>query len=219
MSKVELYEKLTQSIVAGDRETTVKLAQDALARGYDAFETLTQGCVPAMATMSDRYDKGDAFVPDILTSSDAMYGAIGVLKPHIKVDPTKVPGKIVIGVVEGDVHDIGKNIVKTLLDVAGFNVIDLGRNVPLRKFVDTVKEQKPDILAMSALMTTTMLGIPEEIQMLKEAGLRDNVKVMIGGAPLSASYAEKVGADGYAPNAPQAIKAAENLVKAHRGLA
>jgi dimethylamine corrinoid protein len=217
MSKEEILKGLTDAVVRGDREASTKLSQDALAAGIDAYEALMKGCAKAMEIMSDRYDKMDAFVPDILVSADAMYGAIEVLKPHIKVGAAEAPGKVVLGTIEGDIHDIGKNIVKILLDIAGFEVIDLGRNVPLKQFVEKVRETKADIIGLSALMSTSMLGMPETIELIKDAGLRDKVKIMVGGAPVSAAYAEQVGADGYAENAPKAIKLAERLVKEMRG--
>jgi dimethylamine corrinoid protein len=217
MSKEELYKGLTNAVVNGDKETAIRLSKKALETGMDAYETLMKGCVPAMQIMSDRYDKMEAFVPDILVSADAMYGAIGVLKPHIKVESAESPGKVILGVVEGDIHDIGKNIVKIMLDLAGFEVIDMGRNVRLKDFVAKVRETGAEILGLSALMSTSMMGMPECIEMIKDAGVRDKVKIMVGGAPISAAYAEKVGADGYAENAPKAIKEAEKLVKEIRG--
>jgi len=217
MSKEELFKKMSDAILSGDRDETTRLARESLKMGLDAYETLSAGCVKAMGIMSNRYDKGETFAPDILVASDAMYGAIEVLKPHIKVDPAKIPGTIVIGVIEGDVHDIGKNIVKILFDLGGFRVIDLGRNVPMATFIESARENKPDILAASALMTTTMVGLEELVEKTKEAGIRDKLKIMVGGAPLSAEYAEKIGADAYAPNAPQALKVAEGLIRAQKG--
>ncbi len=208
---------MCDAVVEGEVETCAKAAKDALDAGLDAYETLKEGCAKGMAIMSDKYEKREAFVPEILASAEAMYAAIDILKPYIKVPPTVVPGKIILGVCEGDIHDIGKNIIKIFLEIAGNTVIDLGRDVRLKAFIEKVREEKPDILAMSALMTTSMLGMPDTIELLKDAGLRDGVKVIIGGAPISDAFAEKIGADGYGKDAPAALKTVEGLIKELRG--
>jgi corrinoid protein of di/trimethylamine methyltransferase len=212
MLEGDIFKKLADGVAEGDVEKTKAAAREALANNIDAYKALMDGCSKGMALVSQKYQCGEAYVPEIMISAEAMYAAMDILKPHIKLDPTKVSAKVVLGVVEGDIHDIGKNIVKLLLEVAGFRVVDLGADVVLRKFIDVVKEEKPDVLALSALMTTTMLGMPETINMLKDAGVRANVKVIVGGAPLSAEYAEKIGADGYAKDGAQAVQLVENLV-------
>lgn len=213
MSVEELLNKLCEAVVKGDNVGIKTLSQQALDEGLDPYRALIDGCAAGMKVVSEKYDKKEMFVPQILLSSRAMYSALDVLKPHIKMDSSSNTGKVVLGTVEGDIHDIGKNIVKLLLEIAGFEVIDLGRSAPLQSFVDTVKDQGADIVAMSALMSTSMLGMPEVIEMLKNAGLRDKVKVMVGGAPITKQYADQIGADGYAENAPGAIKVAEDLMK------
>jgi len=213
MSEKELFEKLSAAVVNGDNVGIKEICEEVLNTGVDPYRALIEGCAKGMRIVSDKYDNKEMFVPQILLSARAMYAAMDVLKPHIKVDESSVSGKIVIGTVEGDIHDIGKNIVKLLLGIAGFDVIDLGRSVPLRSFVDTAQEKNADIIAMSALMSTSMLGMPEVIEMLDNAGMREKVKVMIGGAPITEQYKEKIGADGYAKNGPGAIKVAEDLMK------
>jgi len=213
MSEKELFDKLNEAVVKGDNVGIQEICKKVLETGVDPYRALIEGCAEGMRIVSDKYDKKEMFVPQILLSSRAMYAAMDVLKPHIKTDETAETGKIVLGTVEGDIHDIGKNIVKLLLEIAGFDVIDLGRSVPLQSFVDTAKEKKADIIGMSALMSTSMLGMPEVIEMLKNAGIRDQVKVMVGGAPITEQYKDKIGADGFATNGPGAIKLAEQLMK------
>jgi corrinoid protein of di/trimethylamine methyltransferase len=206
MSQQEILEKLTKAVVDGDPDACKRLANEALKAGIDPYVAIMEGCSKGMAILSTMYDKGEAFVPDILVSADAMNDAIAILKPHMKVEKAAVKGKIVLGVCEGDIHDIGKNIVKILLDAAGYEITDLGASVPTKKFIETVREQKPDVVGISALMTFTMFGMPEIIEALKDAQLRDSVKVIVGGGPISAMFAEKIGADGFGANGPEAVK-------------
>ncbi|MDD1776071.1 MAG: corrinoid protein [Candidatus Methanomethylicus sp.] len=212
MSQSEILEKLTNAVVAGDPEACKKLANDALSAGIDPYVAIMEGCSKGMEILSKMYDKGEAFVPDILVAADAMNEAIAILKPHMKVEKATAKGKIVLGVCEGDIHDIGKNIVKILMDAAGYEIIDLGASVPTKKFVETVREQKPDIVGISALMTFTMFGMPEIIEALKDSQLRDTVKVIVGGGPISASFAEKIGADGFGANGPEAVRLVGTLL-------
>ncbi len=213
MDEMEILKGLANAVVQGDSDASKKYANEAVSSGVDAYNAINNGCAQGMAIISKKYDDGEVYVPDILVASQAMYDAITILKPHIKTEATSKPGKIVLGVVEGDVHDIGKNIVKIMLDAAGFNVIDLGRDVRLKQFIETVKSENPDMLGLSALMTMSMMAIPETITMLKDAGIREKVKVIIGGAPVSAMFAEKVGADGYGQNAPDAVKLAKKIMQ------
>ena len=216
MQEQEILDKLRDCIVSGDNNEIKRLSNAALDQGIDPYKALMEGCAKGMGVMSARYDEGKAFVPEILLSARAMYSAFEIFRPHLKADKVSTPGKIVLGVVEGDIHDIGKNIVKLLLEVGGFTVIDLGRNVTLKSFVENAKETRPNIIAMSALMTTSMVGMSEVITMMKDAGIRDNAKVMIGGAPISQQYADQIGADGYAQTGPGAIKMAETLMGRRR---
>ncbi len=219
MSEKEILEGLTKAVVAGDGEACIKYSHEVLKAGIDPYKALMEGCAKGMEEMSKRYDNGEAFVPEILLSADAMSQAIDILKPHIKVDKSKVPGKVVIGVMEGDVHDIGKNIVRILLEVAGYTVIDMGRDVPMNQFVETIRDEKPDIVALSALMTTSMMGMPELMDLLTQARLRADVSVIIGGGPVTTEFAEKIGADGYGANAPEAVRVCDKIMQAKRGVA
>ncbi len=210
-------EKLTKAVVDGDREACQRLANEALKAGIDPYTAIMEGCSKGMEVLSKKYDEGEVFVPDILTSAEAMNDAIAILKPHMKAEKAAHKGKIVLGVCEGDVHDIGKNIVKILLDAAGYEIIDLGASVPTKKFVDTVREEKPDILGISALMTFTMMGMSEIIESLKECQLRDAVKVIVGGGPISSMFAEKIGADGYGATGPDAVKLVAKILSKKEG--
>jgi corrinoid protein of di/trimethylamine methyltransferase len=212
MSQKEILEKLTNAVVAGDRDACAGLANEALKAGVDPYVAIMEGCSKGMEVLSKRYDTGEAFVPDILVAADAMNEAIAILKPHMKVEKATTKGKVALGVCEGDIHDIGKNIVKILLDAAGYEIIDLGPSVPVKTFVDTVREKKPEVLGISALMTFTMFGMPEVIDALKDAQLRDSVKVIVGGGPISAMFAEKIGADGYGNNGPEAVRLVGRLL-------
>jgi len=212
LEEKEIFEKLKNAVVEGKDKEIKELSQLAIDKGIDAYTALVEGCAKGMDVVSDKYEKKEMFVPEILLSARAMYAALDILMPHLKVDKSKSTGKVLIGVVEGDIHDIGKNIVTLLLKVGGFEVVDLGKNVPLKTFVEKAKETKPDIIALSALMTTSMVAMPEVIGMMKDAGIRDQVKILIGGAPISQKYADQIGADGYAPTGPSAIKAAEKLM-------
>lgn len=163
-------------------EETEQVAQEYLDAGYDAYGAIMDGLVAGMNVVSDYYDEGEYFITDVLIASDAMYNGLDVLKPHLKQDDENEEDKktAVIGVVEGDTHDIGKNLVKIMLETSGFNMIDLGRDVPLKQFVDAAIEADADLICMSTLMTTTMTGMETVIKYLEEAGIRDKVKVMIG---------------------------------------
>jgi methanogenic corrinoid protein MtbC1 len=158
------------------------------------------------------YEKEEYFVPELLICSDAMYAGLEILRPHLKTDATAEKHKAVIGVMEGDTHDIGKNLVKIMMDAGGFEMHDLGRNVPLASFVEKAKEVQAELICMSTLMTTTMDGMASVIEMLKEEGIRNSFKVMVGGGPISQGFARKIGADGYAGNATNAVDLARKLL-------
>jgi 5-methyltetrahydrofolate--homocysteine methyltransferase len=167
-----------------------------------------------MTEVGVRFKRGDMFVPEVLMSAEAMQAGLLVLRPHLVASGTKLIGKVVLGTVKGDLHDIGKNLVGMMCEGAGFEVIDLGFNVPPEKFVDAVKEHQPDVVGMSALLTTTMRAMGYTIKALEEAGLRDSVKIMVGGAPVDAAFAERIGADGYGSNAVAGQELAKQLVGA-----
>ena len=211
-SKEELLEKLSECVVEMEDEEVVDVANEYVESGYPALDGIMEGLVDGMNKASDLYDEEEYFVTDLLLCSDAMYSGIDILKPHLPVEENKGEKlKIVIGVVEGDTHDIGKNLVKIMLDTAGFEMYDLGRDVPLDNFVDKAIEVGASLICMSTLMTTTMDGMRIVIEKLKEKGIRDNVKVLVGGSPISQKYANEIGADGYSANAVGAVKLAKRL--------
>ena len=211
-SKEELLEKLSECVVEMEDEEVVDVANEYVESGYPALDGIMEGLVDGMNKASDLYDEEEYFVTDLLLCSDAMYSGIDILKPHLPVEENKGEKlKIVIGVVEGDTHDIGKNLVKIMLDTAGFEMYDLGRDVPLDNFVDKAIEVEASFICMSTLMTTTMDGMRIVIEKLKEKGIRNNVKVMVGGSPISQKYANEIGADGYSANAVGAVKLAKRL--------
>lgn len=212
-SKKELLEQLSECVVEMEDEDVVDVAQEYLDAGYPAFDGIMDGLVDGMNKASDLYDEEEYFVTDVLLCSDAMYAGLDVLRPHLpEEDGSEIKHKVVIGVVEGDTHDIGKNLVKIMMDTAGFEMYDLGRDVPLDNFVDKAVEVGASIICMSTLMTTTMGGMRTVIEKLNERGIRDQFKVMIGGSPISQKYCDEIGADAYTVNAVEAVKAAKELV-------
>ncbi|WP_455047407.1 corrinoid protein [Mogibacterium diversum] len=212
-SKEELLAKLAEDVVEMDDEDIVEVAQEYVDAGYPAMEGMLDGLVKGMSKAGELFDAEEYFVTDVLLCSDAMYAGIDILKPHLPKDNSgKTAPKAVIGVVEGDTHDIGKNLVKILMDTNGFEMYDLGRDVPLEKFVDKAEEVGADVIAMSTLMTTTMGGMKTVIDMLNERGIRDKYKVMVGGSPISKKFADEIGADIYTANAVEAAAAAKAAV-------
>lgn len=211
-SKEELFKELSKSVVDMDEERTVEAANEVVAKEYDAYEAIDKGLSNGMEEAGKLFEEEEYFIPELLMCSDAMYAGLDVLKPHIKVSDEEVKYKVVIGVVEGDTHDIGKNLVKIMLETSGFDVIDLGRDVPPQKFVDTAKEVGAKIIVLSTLMTTTMEGMEQVIKILVKENIRFQFKVMIGGGPISQSFADKIGADGYSVNATEAVRLAKRLI-------
>lgn len=212
-TKEELLEKLAEDVVEMEDEDVVVTAKEYLDAGYPAMEGLMNGLVKGMSKAGELFDAEEYFVTDVLLCSDAMYAGVDVFKPYLPKEGSgrKVP-KAVIGVVEGDTHDIGKNLVKILMDTNGFEMFDLGRDVPLEQFVDKAEEVGADIIAMSTLMTTTMGGMRRVIEILKERGIREKYTVMVGGSPISQKFADEIGADIYTANAVEAAAAAKRAV-------
>lgn len=213
-TKEELLQKLSDCVFEMEDEEVVDMVKEYIDAGFDPEEGMLQGLVDGMKRASALYEEGEYFVPELIVCSDAMYAGIEEFQKYLPETSGASVGKVVIGVVEGDTHDIGKNLVKIMLETGGFDVYDLGRDVPVEKFVDYVKENEVDIVGMSSLMTTTMPGMAAVINRLKEEGVRDKVKVMIGGAPVSPAFAEKIEADGYSRNAIEAVEVAKKLVGA-----
>jgi dimethylamine corrinoid protein len=207
----EILKDLADGVLHLDEELALQAAHEAVAAGLNAFDAISNGLVVGMNQAGKLYDEEEYFVPELLICSDAMYAALDVLKPHLQKGDAAEKFGCVIGVVEGDTHDIGKNLVKIMLDVAGFEMHDLGRNVPLADFVEKAKEVDAKLICLSTLMTTTMDGMSSVIEMLKEEGIRDRFKVLVGGGPISQAFADRIGADGYADNAASAVKVAKQL--------
>ncbi len=209
----EILKELHDAVVRYDEEKAVEWAKIALAEGVDPFVAAMEGLADGMLEVGELYRKKEYFVPELLMCADAVYAGLDVLKPAIKASGRKseVKGSIVLGVVEGDVHDIGKNLVKIMFEVAGWDVYDLGKDVPLDKFVEEQIRTNSDIVGISALMTTSMLAMPVIVKKLRNRN--PNVRIMLGGAPLDASIAEKYGADGYAKDAGSAVDEAIKLLQ------
>jgi len=207
-----IYEQLYTAILEGDSEATPPLVQAALEQGLAPKDILDNGLVLGMNEVGARFKAGDMFVPEVLMSAEAMQAGLKLLRPHLVSSGAKLIGKIVICTVKGDLHDIGKNLVGMLCEGAGFEVIDLGFNVEPEKILQAIKQHQPQIVGLSALLTTTMREMGHTIKALEEAGLRDKVKVMVGGAPVDAEFARRIGADGYGSNAPAGADLAKKLV-------
>ncbi len=205
----EVLAKISTAVIEGKMGDIRDLTQQALDEGLSAKEVLDGGLMKGMDYVGQQFKKGDMFVPEVLLSARVMQGSMDILKPRLIEAGVKMAGKVVIGTVEGDLHDIGKNLVIMMLEGGGFEVIDLGNNVPPQVFVDSVKENKPEIVGMSALLTTTMRAMGHTINALKEAGVRDEVKIMIGGAPVTSEFAAQIGADAYCSNAPAGVDMAK----------
>lgn len=206
-----VLKELYQSILEGQRDVTQEMVENALAEGEKPAVVL-DAMVTAMGEVGRLFEEGEYFVPEMLIAARAMKTGMEILKPKLVDDDIQPVGTIIAGTVKGDLHDIGKNLVCMMLEGAGFQVVDLGTDVSPEAFVSAVKEHNPNFVAMSALLTTTMPNMQTTIQALQEAGVREQVKVLIGGAPITDSYAEKIGADGYAPDASRAVKVAKSLV-------
>ena len=207
----ELFDALKESVIEYDEDAVKEAAQAVIDEGIDAYKAVFEGLVEGMNAVGTLYEEQEYFVPEMLMCADALYAGLAILKPHIKQKDGDVKGTVVMGVVQGDVHDIGKNIVKMMFDVAGFEVHDLGRDVPLEKFVEEQLNTKSELVCLSAMMTTTMVGMKDVIAMIKEKN--PSCKIMIGGAPTSDDLADKWGADGFAKDANNALKDALNMVK------
>ncbi|MGC8877718.1 MAG: corrinoid protein [Anaerolineae bacterium] len=205
-------ESIYDAVLNGDAKKAAAETEAALKAGIKAEDILHKACIPAMTEVGRLFEEGEKFVPEMLISARAMQAAMNILRPELVKADVKTLGKVVIGTVQGDLHDIGKNLVKMMLEGAGFEVIDLGVDVSAQKFVDTAREQRADIIGLSALLTTTMPGMKTTIETLKEAGLHGKIKVMIGGAPITQDYADEIGADGYAPDASSAVRKAKQLL-------
>jgi len=207
-----ILEQVAANLYDGNHTQVAALVQQALEQGLPPAEVLAAGLIAGMDRVGRDFKAGDLFVPEVLVAARAMHAGMGVLRPLLAGSDVPSQGRLVIGTVKGDLHDIGKNLVKMMIEGAGFEVIDLGTDVAPETFVAAVREHRPQLVGLSALLTTTMLSMETTVEALQAAGLRDTVKVMIGGAPVTATYAEQIGADAYAPDAATAVDVARGLV-------
>ena len=212
MEKNEYLKILSDYVFEYEDEKIAEVAQNYLNDGYPPLDAIMDGLVDGMKRAGEMFQQEEYFVTDILLCSDAMENALAVLRPHLLQTENQLNRKIVLGVIEGDTHDIGKNLVKTMLQTEGFEVIDLGRDVPVDDFVDIAVKEEADIIGMSTLMTTTMPNMQRVIKKLEEQNVRDKFKVMVGGGPISQSFADKIHADGYSSDAVEAVKLAKKLL-------
>lgn len=210
-----LYERMSAAVLEGNAEQAVKLVERALKQELPAKEILDNGLVPGMDEVGVRFRRGDMFVPEVIMSADTMSAGLEILRPALIASGVKLIGKMVMGTVKADLHDIGKNLVDMMCEGAGFEIIDLGFNVPPEKFVAAIKEHQPNIVGMSAMLTTTMRAMGYTIKSIEEAGLRDQVKIIVGGAPVDQEFADRIGADGYGSNAATAVDLAKRLAAAN----
>jgi len=208
----EILDGLYEHTLNGEAKPVVELTQEGLEMNMDPLTLLFDALIPALEEVGRLFEIGEYFVPEMLISARAMQGAMGILKPLIAETGAKPIGTFVMGTVKGDIHDIGKNLCDIMLEGAGFVVIDLGVNVPPEKFVEAILEHKPQAVGMSAFLTTTMPMFKKNIEAIKEAGLRDQIKILVGGAPVTQEYADIVGADGYAPDASSAVRLTKELL-------
>ena len=215
-TKEELLAKMADSVVDMDETLTIEIAEEYIAQQYDGYQAINFGLAKGMDRAGELYEQEEYYIPELLMCSDAMYAGLKIIRPHLEQQERAEKRKIVIGVVEGDTHDIGKNLVKIMLETSGFYVVDLGRDIPPADFVEKAMEIEADLIALSTLMTTTMDGMEEVMQILKKENLQGKVKVMVGGGPISKSFADKIGAF-YADDATKAVKLAKELVKEETG--
>jgi 5-methyltetrahydrofolate--homocysteine methyltransferase len=208
----ENVKAIFQGVIEGDNAGVQANVKAALEAGVPANQILNEGLIAGMAEVGRLFEEGEYFVPEMLIAARAMKSAMAILKPLLTAGEVGHAGKVILGTVKGDLHDIGKNLVGLMLEGAGFQVIDLGSDVSPEKYVEAVKEHAPNLVAMSALLTTTMVNMKSSINALEEAGLRGKVKIMIGGAPVTDAFAAQIGADGYAPDASRAVATAKSLL-------
>ena len=212
----EILERMASAVIQGRRDDTRQMARDAIEAGSSAEAVLYQGLMPGMDHVSVEFKAGRMFVPEVMRSARSMLNAMEVIKPLMVADGIRMAGKVLLGTVQGDLHDIGKNLVGMMCEGAGFEIHDLGTDVAPDRFVEAVKTFEPDIVGMSALLTTTMRVMEDTVKALAEAGIRERVKIMIGGAPVTQAFADRIGVDGYAPDAAAAADAAKHLITARR---
>ena len=205
-------ETIYQAVLEGDAGAAATQVQAGLDAGIAPSDILNKGCIAAMGEVGRLFEEGEMFVPEMLIAARAMQAGMAILKPHLAEGEITSAGKVILGTVAGDLHDIGKNLVGMMMEGAGFEIVDLGTDVSAEAFVNAVREHKADIIGMSALLTTTMPSMTATVDALTEAGLRDKIKVLIGGAPVTQAFADEIGADGFAPDASSATRVAKGLL-------
>jgi len=208
----EVLEQLAKELFAGNAKAVAELTNKALEEGIKPSEILNNGLIKGMSEVGVKFKANEIYVPEVLIAARAMKAGMEILKPKLVESGVEPVAKMIIGTVKGDLHDIGKNLVAMMMEGAGFEIIDLGIDVPAEKFIQALKDNQPQIVGMSALLTTTMVQIRENIKALNEAGVRNKVKVLIGGAPVTQKFTDEVGADGYAPDAASAVDKAKELL-------
>jgi len=206
------FTKISQALIKGDAKTVKELTEQAVAEGIAPGVIIQEGLIGGMAVIAERFKKNEIYVPEVLIAARAMHAGLGVLKPLLTESETESAEVFLIGTVKGDLHDIGKNLVAMMMEGAGFRGVDLGVDVPPEKFVEAIREHKPSIVGLSALLTTTMVAMKDTLEAIKASEFKDKVKVMIGGAPVTQNYADEIGADGYAPDASTAVDVAKKLI-------
>ncbi|HWR62693.1 MAG TPA: corrinoid protein [Clostridia bacterium] len=211
MDKDSLFKDISDALVEMEEETVVEICEKTLEENIPAYETITGALVPGMDRVSRLYEEEEYFLPEVLICSDCMNAGLDVVKPHMDKSSMSAPIKVVVGVVQGDTHDIGKNLVRILMEASGMEVYDLGRDVELDRFIDKAEEVGADLIGMSTLMTTTMDGMKTVIDRLKEKNMRDKYKVLIGGGPISQHFADVIGADLYTKDASEAVKRVKEI--------
>ena len=210
---MDLFKEMAKAVIEGDDERAVSLAKEALAKGVDPTEAIEKGFAEGMKEVGRRFEKLEIYLPEVIISADAMTAGVEIFRQHLLAKGgERFQKTVLLGTIQGDVHDIGKNIVKIMLESNGFKVYDLGRDVTVLHFIEKVKELNPDIVGVSALMTTTMVHMPKLIEALQENGLREKVRVMVGWAPVLPEWAKKIGADGYGESAMEVVQVAKKLV-------
>jgi corrinoid protein of di/trimethylamine methyltransferase len=215
---MDIFDRIYEGIVSRNKDAVLTLSKEIVDKKIDPVQAIEQGFKRGMEKIGGMFADLEIFIPDMITAADIMNEGLTILRPVLKERSGEMfTGKILLGTIQGDVHEIGKNIVKILLESSGFEVIDLGRDVDVLTFIDRYQEHRPDIIGISALMTTTMVNIPRVIENLKSLGIRGEVKIMVGGAPVLPEWAEEIGADGYADSAQEAVTVAKNLIAGKRG--
>ncbi len=215
MSKEEILARMGKAIIEGNKDEAEALAKEALEEKIDLIEVIEKGYVPGIQKVGDLWEKGEYFLPELITSAECMKSAVNILQPEMEKAQiqTRSKGKVIIGTVEGDIHDIGKNLVSSMLSANGFDVHDLGADVKLERFIEKAEEVDANFICLSALLTTTMLGQKRVVEILKEKGLSDRIKILVGGAPVNQKWADDIGADGYGENAMVAVKVAQKIIE------